>query len=544
MSETYRFAPDYALPTFPFVRPPELEGVTRRHRIAIVGGGLAGLTLACDLAQRGVEAVLLDEDDTIGVKGASSRGICYAQKSLETMERLGIYARIAEKGVTWSVGKTYSGNEEVYRFNLATDSVSRQPPFINLQQFHLEWFLVDRIVELGGVDLRWKSRVGRVERFYDHARIAVSTPDGDYVLECDWLIDATGANSPIRAQFDLPAQVSRSADRWCITDVRFATPLPMERWTWIEAEFNEGRAVWQHLMADEVWRMDYQMPEDADVAHITKPEVAGERLRAQLGPDVDFEFVWIGPYQYGDHLLECFRHGPILFIGDAAHVVSPFGARGGNSGIQDANNLGWKLALVARGEADPALLDSYDAERQPAAQENLTVTSRTARFMAPRSPAERRLRSAVIALAKRHPFARPLVNTGRMSVANAYPPAPCAPDGARNVQNLAIHRADGSATTLAALLAESTTFVALWPDATSASVDAVRAAVAGRPVRIIAVRDDDGTLAAHLATLPGQLALIRPDGYLAARLDDPMALSPALDIALAVHPSHAVPLAA
>ena len=146
---TYRFAPEYQLPSWPFVPPPDLGArERRRYPIVIAGGGLAGLTLACDLAQRGVPAVVLDEDDTVGVRGASSRGICYAQKSLEVFDRLGIYERIRAKGITWSVGRTFSGDAEVYSFNLQQTSVSEQPPFINLQQFYLEWFLVDRIIEM------------------------------------------------------------------------------------------------------------------------------------------------------------------------------------------------------------------------------------------------------------------------------------------------------------------------------------------------------------------------------------------------------------
>jgi 3-(3-hydroxy-phenyl)propionate hydroxylase len=174
-------------------------------------------------------------------------------------------------------------------------------------------------------------------------------------------------------------------------------------------------------MADAVWRLDYQMDEHADPESISRPEVAGARLREQLGPDVEFEFVWIGPYQYRDHLLDTFRVGRTIFIGDAAHVVCPFGARGGNNGIQDAANLGWKLALVLRGEAGESLVDSYQHERHAAAVENLRITSRTARFLAPRSAAEHRMRRAVVDLARRHEFARRLANTGRMAQANAYP---------------------------------------------------------------------------------------------------------------------------
>ncbi|WP_077003381.1 FAD-dependent monooxygenase [Variovorax sp. KK3] len=538
--ETYAFAPAYELPHWPFEPPPELTHGTRtRHPIVIVGAGPAGLTLACDLASRGVRAVLLDEDDTVGVRGASSRGICYAQKSLEIFERLGIYERIADKGITWSFGRTFSGDEEVYNFNLQIDSVSKQPPFINLQQFYLEWFLVDRIIELGLTDLRWKSRVGRIEALADGVRIDVQTPDGSYTLEADHLIDATGANSPLRTQLGVPGHASRSTDRWCISDVRFKKPLPIERWTWVDAPFNQGRAVWQHLMADGVWRIDYQMPEDCDTEEISRPEVAGARLREQLGPDVEFEFVWIGPYGYRDHLLERFRDGRVIFIGDSAHVVSPFGARGGNNGIQDAANLAWKLALVVRGEAPDALLDSYDAERRPAAIENLVVTSRSARFLAPRSPAEHTMRRAVVALASRHAFARSLVNTGRMAVANAYPASPHLPEGGRSVQNVHLRDAGdaGEAATeqqrtLMQYLGGGTHFVGLWREPSRAAAAEALARLGQRPLRLLAVGGDtagaDGvlpTLAADEALLrhlgldaPGSFCLVRPDAYRAALL--------------------------
>ncbi len=539
--ESYTFAPEYELPHWPFVPPPELSNdAVVRHPIVIVGAGPAGLTLACDLARRGVRAVLLDEDDTVGVRGASSRGICYAQKSLEIFARLGIYERVADKGITWSFGRTFSGEQEVYNFNLKTDSMSVQPPFINLQQFYVEWFLVDRILELGLTDLRWKNRVTHVTPLTDGVRVDVETPSGNYTIEADHLIDATGANSPIRTQLDIDAHPSRSTDRWCISDVRFKKPLPTERWTWVDAPFNEGRAVWQHLMGDGVWRIDYQMPEDCDTAHISKPEVAGARLREQLGPGVEFEFVWIGPYGYRDHLLDNFRHGRILFIGDSAHVVSPFGARGGNSGIQDAANLGWKLALVAQGRAGDALLDTYDAERRPAAVENFRVTSRSARFLAPRSPAEHTLRRAVVALASRHSFARALVNTGRMSVANEYPAGPHLSAGGRTVQNLPLRNLDGTPTTLMELLASGTQCLGLWFAPTRAQTEAAADAVASLPLRLVAVGgvsglptlQPDDVLIRHLGLAsPGGLCLVRPDAYRAAFLAEPTPAS----ISAAVH---------
>ena len=518
--EVWKFAPAYDLPSWPFVAPPEIaSGERTRHPVVIAGGGLAGLTLACDLALRGVAVVLLDEDDTVGVRGASSRGICYAQKSLETFDRLGVYEQIRAKGITWSVGRTYSGADEVYAFDLKDESLSEQPPFINLQQFYLEWFLVERIRAVAPEAIRWKHKVARVEHADDGATIHVTTPAGAYALEADWFVDATGANSPIREAMKLPVNPSRSTDRWCITDVRFKTPFPTERWTWIDAPFNEGRAVWQHLMADDVWRLDYQMDEDADTETISRPEVAGARLRAQLGPDVEFEFVWIGPYGYRDHLLETFRVGRTLFIGDSAHVVCPFGARGGNNGIQDAANLGWKLALVVQGDAPERLVDSYHHERHAAAVENLRVTSRTARFLAPRSAHEHRMRRAVVALARTHEFARKLANTGRMAQANAYPPSPWAPDGVRSLQNVVV-----GGTTVMRLLADGTRFLALWIGASDADLASL-AGLARRSPLIVRAAAADGDVARLLGADAGTLVLVRPDAYVAAEIAQPTAAS-------------------
>ena len=114
--------------------------------------------------------------------------------------------------------------------------------------------------------------------------------------------------------------------------------------------------------------------------------------------------------------MQKFRHGRVLFAGDAAHLVSPFGARGANSGVQDADNLAWKLALVVRGLAPESLLDTYDEERIAAADENILHSTRATDFITPKSAISRTFRDAVLDLARHHAFARKLVNSGRLSV--------------------------------------------------------------------------------------------------------------------------------
>lgn len=535
----------YTLPEYAFVPPPDLGAPSpRRYPVVIVGAGLAGLTLAADLSLRGVPCVVLDEDNTVGVRGASSRGIVYVQRTLEIMQRLGIFERIRAKGVSWSSGKILAGEEVLYAYDYQPASVSEQPPFINLQQFYLEWFLVDRIVELGCADLRWKNRVVGVANHADHVMLTVETPAGTYQLEADWAIGADGVNSSLRRLLALPEQTERGQDRWCITDVRFARSRLNERWTWVEAPFNENRAVWQHLMADDVWRLDFQMAPDADPTHVSRDDVARERVARMLGPDTEFELVWVGPYSYRTMLMERFRHGRLLFMGDAAHAKSPFGARGGNSGIMDADNLGWRLAMVLAGRAVPALLEHYQLERHRAAQENIRVTARSGRFLQPRSRHEFLLRRAVLNLARRHAFARTLLNTGRLCMPHHYgglPTVGTQPQDGRAVPNVVL----AGQTTRRHLVDwlreagdEPVAFV--FGPGKPALVRALHAA--GLPVQVRAQGEDfhdaDGLLATQAGVASGGVALIRPDGHLAASLPnaDPQALVAAARRMFALEP--------
>ncbi len=526
----------YHLPEYAFREPPEIaSGQPSRHPIVIVGGGITGLTAACALAQYGIPAVLLDEDNTVGVKGAASRGICYTQKSLEIFERLGVYERIAAKGIQWSVGRTFAGKDEVYSFDLKQQSaynLSTQPPFINIQQFYIEAFLVERIQELGHVDLRWRNRVTGFRQDGECATLSVNTPAGDYEMRADYVIDGTGCHSPFRGWVGASVTAKKGDDRWCIADVRFTKHPPVERHTWIEAPFNENRAVWQHLMGDNVWRIDYQMAPDADPSEVSREDVVRERLARQFGADAGVEIVWVGPYAYRSECVDQMRHGRVFFMGDSAKVVSPFGARGGNTGIADADNLAWKLASVLQGRAAPALLDSYHEERHEAARQNVQVTNRTARFLRPATPVEKLFRDAALSLARQHLFARQFVNTGRMAIANPYTHSgACDRTGGQSVQNVAFQWPDGSTGTVNDLLrwTEGRLLVLVFGSVAPSALARLRSLCETAPVRCVQVlppdeppgalehvRDPKGHLQGACHVFGHAWALVRPDSYVAA----------------------------
>jgi len=395
----------YIAPRYP--SPPIPTGI-HHYPIVVIGAGMVGLTMALDLARRGQHVVVLDDDDTVSV---GSRAICHAKRSLEIFARLGIGAAVLAKGVTWNRGRVFFGAQEVYAFDLQAEAGHQFPAFVNLQQYHLEEMLVDACMATGRVDLRWKHRVCAI----DDGVIGVETPHGAYELHADWVLAADGARSFVRRALDLPFSGTQFPDRFLIADVTMQADFPPERWFWFEPDFHPGGSVLLHRQADKVWRIDFQLGPDADAELERDPDRVRARVAAMLGPEVDFTLEWVSIYSFRCRRLDRFRHGKVIFLGDAAHQVSPFGARGGNSGVQDADNLGWKLDAVLRGLAPEILLDSYDTERIPASDENIGHSVRSTEFIAPKSAAARNYRDAALELSAHFPFARTLVNSGRLS---------------------------------------------------------------------------------------------------------------------------------
>jgi 3-(3-hydroxy-phenyl)propionate hydroxylase len=386
------------------------------HPVVIIGAGPVGLALAIDLAQRAIPVVLLDDADRIG---EGSRAICFAKKTLEVFDRLGCAAPMLEKGVRWSVGRVFQGERELYQFDLLPEGGHKMPAFINLQQYYVEGHLVERVAELPLIDLRWRNCVNSITRHADHAALTIETPDGSYRLTTDWLVACDGARSPARGMLGLDFAGEVFEDQFLIADVKMTADFPVERWFWFEPPFHSGQSALLHKQPDDIWRIDLQLGRDSDTEAEKKPEAVIPRIARMLGHQ-DFSLEWVSIYKFQCRRLERFVHDRVIFAGDSAHQVSPFGARGANSGVQDAENLGWKLAAVIKGQAQAALVETYNTERSEAADENILNSTRATDFLAPHSEAERTLRNAALSLAQHTGFAKRMVNSGRLSVPSAY----------------------------------------------------------------------------------------------------------------------------
>lgn len=400
---------------FAFRRPPELDGKSSPVSVMVVGAGIVGLTAALDLAHHGVGCILLDEDGTVS---AGSRAMGYHRKTMEVWDRLGCAAPIAAEGVSWNRNTLLCGNTTVHESEMSRDSTSHFAPHVNLPQSSVERLLVEACEQQPGIDLRWHSRLLDLTQDENGVRLKVETPQGTYELQTAWLIAADGVRSTTRQLLGLPFAGDSFEEQFLIADVRISDRHADGRMFWFHPSFHNGQTALAHRQAGDIWRIDLQLGPDADRNTELEPPRLHARMAGVLGPDVKFEIVWASVYRFSARSVESMRHGRVFFAGDSAHQLSPFGGgRGANSGVQDVNNLAWKLALFLRGHAGAELLDTYDAERLPVARANVQASCRSAEFMAPSHAVSRSLRDAVLALAHTQPFARRWINSGRVEAA-------------------------------------------------------------------------------------------------------------------------------
>jgi 3-(3-hydroxy-phenyl)propionate hydroxylase len=424
----YPFAPR----RYPAAVPPLVDGREREtHAVAIVGGGPVGMTLALALARQGVRSVLIEADDSVCT---GSRAICISRRSLEIFKRLGVVDGFLQKGLAWTGGRSFYRDTEVFRFAMHQDDEQSLPPMINIAQYQIEQLLLDEIERHAGlIDVRWQTRVTGIEqRPQGGATLALRSADpadaqgASWKMDATWVVACDGGRSTIRDLLGLKLTGTTYEGRYVIVDIELDSTRATERLAYFDPPSNPGSTVLVHKQPDNVWRIDYQLRDDEDPDAAVLPENVMPRVQSVLdsmGETGAWSPIWITIYKANALTLERYRHGSVLFAGDAAHLVPIFGVRGANSGIDDADNLGWKLAYVIKGNASPALLDSYSDERVYAARENLSYGMKSTEFMAPPTFAFDLLRTAVLGLAARHAAVRPLINP-RQTHAIAYRQSP------------------------------------------------------------------------------------------------------------------------
>ncbi len=399
-----------------YVAPEIATGVASNTQVIIIGAGPIGLAAAIDLAMRDIKVVVLEKETSVST---GSRAICWAKRTLEIFDRLGVADKMVAKGVTWQIGRTYWGDEEIYHFDLLPEQGHKNPAFINLQQYYVEHYLIERCRDFPDlIDMRFGTALTDVTQNDENILAHIRSDAGEYKMQADYMLACDGARSTCRQLLDLDFKGVHFTEKFLIADVKMDAPFPKERWFWFEPTFHSGQSALLHKQPDNIYRIDFQLPADADNAAETNPENVRARIEKLL-KGRSFELDWVSIYQFHCRRLENFIHQRMIFVGDSAHIVSPFGARGGNGGIQDVDNLCWKLALVLKNPHNPAgkdLLASYGEERIHGADENIAHSSRTTKFMSPNSEIESLFRNNLLKLARQLPFARQLINAGRLSV--------------------------------------------------------------------------------------------------------------------------------
>ncbi|KFG93012.1 FAD-dependent oxidoreductase [Burkholderia paludis] len=560
---------------YPFVaerHPPQRpacdDGVdTHRHRVAIVGGGPVGLAVALGLANHGIRSVLIEADDSVC---HGSRAICVSRRSLEIVERLGALDDFLRVGLPWTGGRSFYRRDEVLHFTMPQDDNQKLPPMVNLAQYHIEQFLLDaalRRPEL--IEIRWQAKVVGVTRQPDGVRLEVDTPPGGYALEADWVVACDGGRSTLRDALGLSLQGTSYEGRYVIVDIALESDRPTERLAYFDPSSNPGSTVLVHKQPGNVWRIDYQLRDGEDPDAAVQPGNVIPRVQSLLdmmGERGHWSPIWITIYKANALTLERYRHGRVLFCGDAAHLVPIFGVRGANSGIEDADNLAWKLAYTIRGLASDSLLDSYSDERVFAAHENLRYGTKSTEFMAPPSFAFELMRRAVLSLAVRHPALRSLINP-RQTSAIAYAASPL---NAAERDTFAAGPAPGTVLAECPLLLPAThgrapcrghltdlvapRFIAFCftfdgtPDPTLADLER-RLQDAHMPFALVTLarhatprqpacdgHDDLGRLFDMYGARDGTVYLVRPDGHVLGRWHDARADDVAAALERALHP--------
>ncbi|MFL6122356.1 FAD-dependent monooxygenase [Actinophytocola sp.] len=403
-------------------------------RIVIVGAGPTGLALACELLRAGVACRVVDAATS---RSTRSKGIAVWPRTLEILRDLGVADAAGERGLALRRGTLWSAGAPLTTFDL-TGLRSTFGWGLVLPQPHTEELLEQRLDALGGKVERGVRATG-LDTSGERPLLTLTSPAGPEQVEADWVVGCDGPGSLIRTAAGISMSGEPERYGWLLADVRMDTPLPPDGVSWF---LHAGAVLHALPMPDDQWRLTMTVGEERP----DPEDWPTDRVQAVLDERAPMpmrltEILWANGFRVRQGIAGQFRRGRVLVAGDAAHVHSPAGAQGVNAGLQDTANLGWKLALVSTGRAEESLLDSYDAERRPAAALTVRFANRLTKGATLPSAAARWGRDRIWSTAGRHGVIQRVVPPAIAGVAQNYPagltPVPAPVRMARQVRSVA-----------------------------------------------------------------------------------------------------------
>jgi 2-polyprenyl-6-methoxyphenol hydroxylase-like FAD-dependent oxidoreductase len=452
-------------------------------QVLIVGGGPVGLTLALALARAGVASLVVERRPGVAMGG--SKAMVLARHSIEAFDRIGCGELFRAAALRLARSRTFYRGVEILTVDFDADHRTL-PRFVNLQQTETERILFAQVSASPLIETRFDTEV--LDCAQDAEGVSLTTTTG--TIRGLYVVGTDGIGSTVRARAEIGFPGRSYEDRFAIADVRASLQRPPERRIYFQGRGSVSQVLVLPQPKGE-WRIDCRLVGAADPDWEPDVPRMHEQIRRFLGVD-DYELVWSTTYRFQQRIATRFRKGRLFLAGDAAHAFAPFGARGLNSGIEDACNLAWKLAYVLRRHASDGLLDTYDVERRAAARVNLRITGRTMKFMAPQTPLQRTRRALALEASLRSPRLRRFVRDSRLAEPSTYGSARRAPIG-RLSRDLGLQQ--NRTDSLASVVVGS-------------AADGLAAQLSDLPVRVV----DDRAWDAN-----GRRAfLVRPDGYVAA----------------------------
>jgi 2-polyprenyl-6-methoxyphenol hydroxylase-like FAD-dependent oxidoreductase len=392
--------------------------MTSDCQVLVVGAGPTGLVLACELLARGVRARIIDKGDGVVLQ---TRALGIHARTLEVFDMMGLAERFIEHGQVVRRFHMYTDGKSLVRLDLARNG-SAFGFMLDVPQDVTETILRQRVSELGG-RVEQGTEIQGLSVDPSGITATVTEPGGSKGgITADYVVGADGAHSSVRSELGLDFQGHPYTQDWLLADVHLGWDRADDE---MHAFFRrDGRPLICMPMREHLWRVILPYAGERDRRAPTLEEI--QRLVGERAPEPVSvsDPAWLATFRCQRRSTHVYRRGPVMLAGDAVHIHSPAGGQGMNTGIMDAHNLAWKLALVASGQAPEWLLDSYGQERGPVAADVLALTHALVRLGTTTHPMQRAVRNTIVpAVGRLAPLQRRAVR--RIShIGVTYPASP------------------------------------------------------------------------------------------------------------------------